>query len=45
MVTAWCQGRDSPYLVATSALGAGLDYPSVRRVVHVDAPSGLVDYG
>ncbi len=45
MVTAWYQGTHSPCLVATSALSAGLDYPSVRRVVHVDAPSGLVDYG
>ena len=45
MVTAWGQAAGSPCLVATSALGAGLDYPSVRRVVHVDAPSGLVDYG
>ncbi len=45
IVTAWYQATHSPCLVATSALSAGLDYPSVRRVVHVDAPSGLVDYG
>ncbi|KAL2038903.1 hypothetical protein N7G274_008425 [Stereocaulon virgatum] len=48
MVTVWSQAAGSPCLVATSALSAlsaGLDYPSVRRVVHVDAPSGLVDYG
>lgn len=45
LLTAWYQAIRSPYLVATNALGAGLDYPSIRMVVHVDAPSGLVDYG
>ena len=36
---------DSPFLITTSALGAGVDYPSLRRVIHVDAPKGLVAYG
>ncbi len=45
LVTAWSQGTSSSCLVTTTALGAGLDYPSIRRVVHIDAPSGLVAYG
>ena len=45
ILTAWSQGGRSPFLVATSALGAGVDCPSVRRVIHVDAPEGLVAYG
>jgi len=45
LLTAWCQATSSSCLVATSTLGAGFDYPSIRRIVHVDAPSGLVAYG
>ena len=45
ILTAWSQGGRSPILIATAALGAGVDYPSVRRVIHVDAPEGLVAYG
>ena len=35
---------DAPFLITTSALEAGADYPSLRRVIHVDAPEGLVAY-
>ncbi len=42
--TAWNLGYDSPYIVTTAAFGAGVDYPSVRRVLHLDTPSGLLDY-
>ena len=45
ILTAWSQGQRSPFLIATSALGAGVDYPAVRCVIHVDAPDGLVAYG
>ena len=45
ILTAWNEGQRSPVLVATSALGAGVDYPSVRRIIHADAPDGLVAYG
>lgn len=45
ILTIWSHGRRSPFLIATSALGAGVDYPSVRRIIHVDAPEGLVAYG
>ncbi len=44
VITAWSQGVDSPILVATAALSAGLDYPSICLILHVDAPGGLVDY-
>ncbi|KAL9606927.1 MAG: hypothetical protein Q9167_008106, partial [Letrouitia subvulpina] len=44
-VTAWSQGASSPFIVATSALSAGVHYPSVRRVIHIDAPDGLLNYG
>ena len=40
----WTRGEKSVILVATSALSAGLDYASVYLVLHLDAPSGLVDY-
>jgi len=45
ILTAWSQGGRSPILITTSALAAGVDCPSVRRVIHVDAPEGLVAYG
>lgn len=45
MVTAWGQGNSAPILVTTTALSAGLDYPSIRCIIHVDAPDGLVAYG
>ena len=35
---------DFPFLITTSALGAGVDYPSLRRVIYVDAPKSLVAY-
>lgn len=31
--------------MATSAFSAGVHYPSVRRVFHLDAPKGLLSYG
>ena len=43
IITAWSSGQRCPILVATSAL-VGVDYPSVRRIIHVDAPEGLVAY-
>ena len=42
--TAWSQGDAAPVMVATTALSAGVDYPAIRRVLHVDAPMGLVNY-
>jgi hypothetical protein len=44
VLASWIQGLQSPIIAATAALGAGVDYPSVREVLHVDAPSGLLDY-
>ena len=43
-ITEWSQEVDSLTLVATAALSAGLDYPSIHLILHVDAPGGLVDY-
>jgi len=40
----WVTGSRSPFLVGTSGLGAGLDYPFVRLVVHVDEPDGLMEF-
>lgn len=31
-------------MVATSAFGAGIDYPRVRLIVHIDRSGSLVDY-
>lgn len=31
-------------MVATTALGAGVDYASVRYILHVGAPTGMLDY-
>ncbi|KAF4335798.1 tlh3 [Fusarium beomiforme] len=40
-VIIYCPTKD---LVATSALGPGFDYPHIRLVIHVDAPSLLTDF-
>lgn len=44
MIKKWAQGNEYNILVATSALSAGLDYASVYLVLHIDAPSGMIDY-
>lgn len=41
---AWRRGMRSTLIVATSALGARLDYPYVRCIVHAGAPTGMLDY-
>jgi superfamily II DNA helicase RecQ len=38
----WIQTPDTPYIVATTALAEGFDYPHVRFVMNVDAPESLV---
>ena len=43
-IKAWVFGTSSPFLVGTSGLGAGFDYPSVRIVIHVDEPHGLMEF-
>lgn len=41
----WMSPRSpSGFLVGTSGLGAGLDYPHVRLVLHMDEPYGLIDF-
>ena len=45
LTAAWSQGGSGPYMVATAAFNAGVHHPSVRRILDVDAPDGLVNYG
>ncbi|RBA14537.1 hypothetical protein FPRO05_03329 [Fusarium proliferatum] len=44
IIERWLTAADSPIIVATSALGPGFDYPYIRLVIHVDAPSLLTDF-
>ena len=37
------EGRQ-PIIVATSALGMGVDIPDIRCIIHVDRPRTLLDY-
>jgi hypothetical protein len=39
----WIDG-DCRLLAATTAFGAGIDYPSVRAVIHIDIPHGAIDF-
>ena len=43
-LNAWHRGSPSCILVSTSSLGAGVDWPSVRMVVHYKSPRNLLDY-
>jgi superfamily II DNA helicase RecQ len=38
----WIRTPGTPYIVATTALAEGLDYPHVRLVMNVDEPESLV---
>jgi Helicase conserved C-terminal domain len=40
VLTAWHRGTGFPMVVATSALSAGVDYASVRLILHLDTPPG-----
>lgn len=41
----WIEGGSgSPFLACTTAAGAGVDYPHVRWVVHLEDPYGLIDF-
>jgi superfamily II DNA helicase RecQ len=39
IIEQWLTAAESPIIVATSALGPGFDYPHIRLVLHVGAPS------
>lgn len=39
------QGPHCPVIVATNALGLGIDNPNIRVVVHADGPRHLRDFG
>lgn len=40
---AWVQGK-LPFIVATAALGTGIDIPGITHVVHLEAPRSIIDY-
>ncbi|KAK6439524.1 hypothetical protein LTR95_004275 [Oleoguttula sp. CCFEE 5521] len=42
ILTRWIQATGQPYIVATTALAEGFDYPHVRLVVNVNEPESLV---
>jgi superfamily II DNA helicase RecQ len=42
ILTSWVQSSCQPYIVATTALAEGFDYPYVRLVVNVNEPESLV---
>lgn len=44
LLRTWLAESKEPYLVATSALGAGFDYAHVRLVMHIGEPNSLVDF-
>ena len=39
----FCSGR-TQLIVATSALGLGIDIPDIRAVIHVDWPFGIIEF-
>lgn len=40
---AWLEGT-TPYIVATAALGTGIDVPGIKHVIHLEAPYSIIDY-
>lgn len=44
IIRSWLMDPEQPFIVATSALGAGFDYPHIRVVWHVYAPTSMVDF-
>ncbi|KAL2211173.1 hypothetical protein CC79DRAFT_1347853 [Sarocladium strictum] len=40
---AWLEGT-TPYIVATAALGMGIDVPGIKHVIHLEAPYSIIDY-
>ncbi|KAJ9654637.1 hypothetical protein H2201_008965 [Coniosporium apollinis] len=44
VLTKWTGSADQPCMVATTALGAGFDYPHIRLVMHVNEPDSIIDF-
>ncbi|KAL2211177.1 P-loop containing nucleoside triphosphate hydrolase protein, partial [Sarocladium strictum] len=40
---AWLEGT-TPYIVATAALGTGIDVPGIKHIIHLEAPYSIIDY-
>ncbi|KAH6972646.1 P-loop containing nucleoside triphosphate hydrolase protein [Ilyonectria destructans] len=38
---AWLRG-ETPYIVATAALGTGIDVPGITHVIHLEAPHSII---
>lgn len=44
ILTDWVRRADKPFIVATTALAEGFDYPHVRLVVNVNEPESLITF-
>ena len=42
MLDRWIHALDTPYIVATTALAEGFDYPHIRLVMNIDEPDSLI---
>ena len=42
--SAWSDGQTSPIMIVISALGIAVDYAFIRRVLHLDVPSDMMNY-
>ncbi|KAL2208332.1 P-loop containing nucleoside triphosphate hydrolase protein, partial [Sarocladium strictum] len=40
---AWLEGT-TLYIVATAALGTGINVPSIKHIIHLEAPYSIIDY-
>jgi superfamily II DNA helicase RecQ len=40
---AWLRG-ETPYMVATAALGTGIDVAGITHVIHLEGPRSIIDY-
>jgi superfamily II DNA helicase RecQ len=38
----WIQAPNTPYIITTTALAEGFDYPYIRLVINIDDPESLV---
>lgn len=44
MLDRWLRGRESKVIVATGALGLGVDRSDIALVVHIDIPYGSIEF-
>ena len=41
----WIMQAECPMVIATNALGLGIDMPNIQAVIHVDGPRNMRDFG